>query len=73
MTAKMHSNTVCLHDSCLAVDINNQARQQVTFAMHQAESGSQRIVSQFQSPTHAKSLAEPHSPECVINRNVFET
>ena len=36
LAAQVHTNAVSLHDSCLAIDVDDESRQQVALAVNQS-------------------------------------
>ena len=51
-TTQVHADAVGLHDGSLAIDINDESRQQVALTMHQTVGVVLRIVGHADGDTH---------------------
>ena len=69
---QMHTNAMGLHDGCLAIDIDNQSRQVVALAVHQAVGVVLRVVGNADGTTHLKGRTKARLEEDIVNGHIVE-
>ena len=67
IAADVHADAVGLHDGRLAIDVNDQSRQQVALAVHQAVGVVLRIVGQADGQPHLQGGSEATAPERLVD------
>ena len=72
-SADMHTNTMCLHDSCPAIDVYHQARQVVSLAMNQTENIIICSANHSNGLSHIKCCCKTFLPESLIDGLTFES
>lgn len=71
MAVDVHAYTMCLHDSGVAIDVNDKSRETVAFAMNESEHGV-ILSDEAQTSTHEEGLVETASPESAVYDFFFE-